>query len=47
MELAIAHNIPYITNIEALTVLCSVVRHAKSVEKHETWSYFLFIMIVT
>ena len=30
MELAIAHNIPYITNIEALTVLCSVVRHAKS-----------------
>ena len=30
MELAIAHNIPYITNIEALTVLCSVVRHEKS-----------------
>ena len=30
MELEIAHNIPYIRNVEALTVLCSVVRHAKS-----------------
>ena len=30
MELEIAHNIPYITNVEALTVLCSVVRRAKS-----------------
>ena len=30
MELAIAHNIQYVTNIEALTVLCSVVEHAKS-----------------
>ena len=30
MELTIAHNIPRVTNREALTVLCSVVRHAKS-----------------
>ena len=30
IELAIAHNIPYVLNREALSVPCSVVKHAKS-----------------
>ena len=38
LELAIAHNIPYVRNKEDFTMFCSVINHAKSGEsKKELW----------